>query len=190
MGKKILDDLDRVEIDSVDALRRWLDAHYEQSESVWLVRYKKVIADRYVSYSDIVDAALCYGWIDSLPRKLDEARTMVLLSKRKTGSGWSAVNKAKVQRLTNSGLMHAAGLAAVERAKSDGSWDLLNDVDALIEPDDLKLALSKNVEAREGWNKLAPSMRRGLLEQIVQAKKAETRASRIIKIIEQAGAKK
>jgi uncharacterized protein YdeI (YjbR/CyaY-like superfamily) len=182
-----LDELKRVEIDSVDALRRWLLANYEQRDSVWLVSYKKAVADRYVSYADIVDQALCFGWIDSLPRKLDDQRTMTLLSPRKPKSGWSAVNKAKVKHLSEAGLMHVSGFAAVDRAMADGSWDLLNDVDALIEPADLTAALAQNPDARLGWGKLPPSMRRGLLEQIVRAKRADTRIERIAKIIKTAG---
>jgi uncharacterized protein YdeI (YjbR/CyaY-like superfamily) len=185
-----LSDLERIEIDSVNALRRWLLAKHQQRESIWLVSYKKAVADLYVSYSDIVDQLLCFGWIDSLPRKLDKQRTMILISPRKVKSGWSAVNKVKVERLAQAGLMRPSGLAAIERAKSDGSWDLLNDVDALIEPADLQMALARSPSASNGWDKLPPSMRRGLLEQIVQAKKPHTRAARIAKIIETAGERK
>jgi uncharacterized protein YdeI (YjbR/CyaY-like superfamily) len=185
-----LDDLERVEADSIAVLRAWLLANHSQTESIWLISYKKAVADRHISYSDIVDEALCFGWIDSLPRKLDERRTMTLLSPRKPKSGWSAVNKAKVGRLETEGRLQEAGLAVIARAKTDGSWDLLNDVDALIEPQDLAAAIAASPAARQGWDKLAPSMRRGLLEQIIQAKKAETRAARIAKIIGMVGEKK
>jgi uncharacterized protein YdeI (YjbR/CyaY-like superfamily) len=182
-----LDNLEQVEIESIGALHRWLLTNHQQPESIWLVSYKKAAANRHVSYSDIVDTALCFGWIDSLPRKLDAQRTMLLISPRKAKSGWSAVNKAKVERLIQAKQMHASGLLVIERAKADGSWDLLNDVDALIEPEDLQVALAQTPNARTAWHKLAPSMRRGLLEQIVQAKKPETRAARISKIIQSLG---
>jgi uncharacterized protein YdeI (YjbR/CyaY-like superfamily) len=187
LAKASLDQLERVEIDSVAALRGWLADNHRQVESIWLVTYKKAVPDRYVSASDVVDEALCFGWIDSVPRKLDAERTMVLLSPRKAKSGWSAVNKAKIEMLEVEGRMQAAGRAAIDRGKADGSWDLLNDADALIEPDDLKTALAAQSGARGGWNRMARSLRRGLLEQIVQAKRPETRAARIAKIVVIAG---
>jgi uncharacterized protein YdeI (YjbR/CyaY-like superfamily) len=182
-----MDHLRRVEVDNVAALRGWLSSNHRQRESIWLVTYKKVAGARYVSASDVVDEALCFGWIDSLPRKLDATRTMLLLSPRKEGSAWSAVNKQKVAKLQAEGRMQPSGLAAVARAKADGSWDFLNDVDALIEPADLTAALDADPLARAGWDNLARSMRRGLLEQVKQAKKADTRATRITKIIDMVG---
>jgi uncharacterized protein YdeI (YjbR/CyaY-like superfamily) len=181
-----LDHLEKVEVTSIAALRAWLLANHAQKDSVWLVSYKKAAAEFYVSYSDIVDELLCFGWIDSLPRKLDARRTMTLLSPRKAKSGWSGVNKRKIMRLESEGQMHSAGLSAIARAKADGSWDLLNDVDALTEPEDLKAALAASINSRKNWDALAPSMRRGLLEQIIRAKKPDTRTARIAKIVEMA----
>jgi uncharacterized protein YdeI (YjbR/CyaY-like superfamily) len=86
-----------------------------------LVTYKKAVPDKYLAYKDIVDTVICYGWIDSLPRKLDDTRTMLLLSKHKPTSAWSAVNKEKVARMTTAGMMHPAGIAAVETAKQNGA---------------------------------------------------------------------
>jgi uncharacterized protein YdeI (YjbR/CyaY-like superfamily) len=174
-----LDQYERVEIENIAALRDWLKANHQQPESIWLVTYKKAVADRYVAYGDIVDEALCFGWIDSLPRKLDDMRTMVLLSPRKAGSGWSAVNKAKIERLECEGRLHESGLTAINRAKADGGWSKLDAVDQLIEPEDLKLALNALDNARRHFDAFSRSSRRGILEWIIQAKRPETRAKRI-----------
>ena len=99
--------------------------------------WKKAAGARHVPYSDVVDEALCFGWIDSLPRKLDADRTMVRLSPRKPGSAWSAVNKTKIERLLADGRMTNAGLAAIDRAKADGSWSLLDSIATLSPPPDL-----------------------------------------------------
>ncbi|MEM8794579.1 MAG: YdeI/OmpD-associated family protein [Pseudomonadota bacterium] len=179
MAKPKLEDLERVEIKSTADLRDWLQKNCESEKSIWLVTYKKRVPERYVSYDEIVDVAICFGWIDSLPRKLDERRTMLLLSPRKPGSAWSAVNKERVDRMEAERLIHPRGVAAIEAAKKDGSWDFLNDVDQLIEPDDLKAALEETAEARAKFDGFSRSSRRGILEWIKQAKRAETRAKRI-----------
>jgi uncharacterized protein YdeI (YjbR/CyaY-like superfamily) len=116
------DSYERVEIASRAAWRRWLSKNHARSESIWLVTFKKHTGARHVPYGDVVEVALCFGWIDSVPRKLDEDRSMVLLSPRKPGSPWSKLNKERVERLIAAGLMTAMGLAKVESAKADGSW--------------------------------------------------------------------
>ena len=181
MGK--LDRLEQVEIRSTGELRDWLAANHGQKDSVWLITYKKVRPDLYVSYDEIVDQVLCFGWIDSLPRKLDEARTMVLLSPRKPGSAWSAVNKAKVARLEAAGRIAPSGFAAIDRAKANGAWVFLDDVEALIEPEDLKQALDGMPAARRNFDGFSRSSRRGMLEWIKRAKRAETRTARIETIV-------
>ena len=124
-------DLPQIEVTSRAQLRDWLEANCAISGSIWLVTWKKQTPNRHVPYDAIVEEALCFGWVDSLPRKLDEQRTMLLLSPRKLGSAWSAANKARVERLTASGRMTPAGLAAVEAAQADGSWVFLDDVERL-----------------------------------------------------------
>lgn len=179
MAKRAGEHLKRVEVKSVRALRQWLANHHQQAESIWLVTYKKHTGDTYVSKDDIVDEALCYGWIDSVPRKLDAERTMVMLSPRKPNSAWSKVNKDKVKILSEQGRLQAAGLKAIEIAKSNGQWDALNDVDTLTMPNDLQSALSRNPAANKNFNAFAPSSIRGILEWIQSAKRDETRARRI-----------
>ena len=173
-----LDTLAQVEIDSPQALRDWLDMHHRQAASVWIVTYRKP-DPRHVPWGAIVDAALCFGWIDSLPRRLDDARTMVLLSPRRPGSAWSAVNKAKVAALTAAGLLAPAGLAAVAAAKESGTWNRLDVAHALVVPPDLEAALAAHPGAADHFAAFSPSSRRGILEWIEQARRPQTRRSRV-----------
>jgi uncharacterized protein YdeI (YjbR/CyaY-like superfamily) len=113
----ILKEFIRIEIESIAALRKWLKKNHASQESVWLVRFKKGKTESYFSYDEIVDELLCYGWIDSLPRKLDENKTMLLISPRKNNSNWSKVNKTKVEKLIQSSRMQQSGLTAIKRAK-------------------------------------------------------------------------
>jgi len=171
--------LPRIEITSRAQLRAWLAAHHATSGSVWLVTWKKHNSDHHVPYDAIVEEALCFGWVDSLPRKLDADRSMLLLSPRKPGSAWSAANKARVKHLTARGAISPAGQAVVERAKVDGSWTFLDDVERLEVPADLAEALAAEPEAARHFASFPPSVRRGILEWIKHAKRAETRAGRV-----------
>lgn len=184
MANQRLDDLERVQIESASDLRDWLYANHKQPDSIWLVTFKKSDPDRYVSYDAFVDEAMCFGWVDSVPRKLDKHRTMHLLSPRKPGSGWSKVNKDRIERMEAENKMHPMGRAAVAAAKTDGSWDFLNDVDALIEPNDLVAALDANPQARANFDLFSRSSRRGILEWIKHAKRPETRVKRITETVE------
>ena len=170
--------LERVEITSRAVWREWLAAHHRQAASVWLVVWKKG-DDRHVPYGDVVEEALCFGWVDSLPRRLDDTRSMLLLSPRKPSSAWSRLNKERVARLTASGLMAPAGLAVVADAKANGRWDALADVERLAVPDDLAAALDATERARAFFERFPPSSRRGILEWIASARTAETRAKRV-----------
>lgn len=171
--------LEKVEIDSRDAWRRWLKANHGRTGSVWVVTWKKADPDRHVPYDALVEEALAFGWVDSLPRKLDEARSMLLMSPRKPGGAWSAANKARIDRLIGDGRMEPAGLAAVERAKADGTWSKLDAVEALQIPDDLARAFEGLPGSREKFEAFPRSVKRGVLEWIVQAKRPETRARRV-----------
>jgi uncharacterized protein YdeI (YjbR/CyaY-like superfamily) len=167
----------RIPIESVEDWRRWLQAHADSHGSVWLVTWKKGLGP-HVPYGDLVDEALCFGWIDSLPRRLDDKRTMLLMSPRRAGRGWSAVNKGKITRLVGEGRMTDRGLEAIARAKRDGSWTLLDRASALIVSDDLAAALDRH-DARANFDAFPPSTRRGILEWIDQARRSETRHRRI-----------
>jgi uncharacterized protein YdeI (YjbR/CyaY-like superfamily) len=171
--------LTQIEITSRAALRAWLEAHHGQRESVWVVTHKAVDPTRHVPAAVVCEEALCFGWIDSLPRKLDAARTMLLISPRKPGSGWSKVNKDRIERLTAEGRMAEPGLDAVARAKADGSWTKLDAVDALLVPGDLIEAFARHPGSEVRFAAFPPSARRGILERIAQAKRPETRAARV-----------
>lgn len=169
----------RVEIDTVDALRQWLAKHHDSAAGVWVITFKKAAGARHIPYADVRDEALCWGWIDSRPAKVDGLRSALLLSPRRAGSGWSAINKRRVADLIAEGRMAAAGLKAVERAKSDGSWTRLDAASALTEPPDLARTLRGNRAAAGHWEAFPPSARRAILEWIGSAKTPETRARRI-----------
>jgi len=181
-----LDDLPRIEITDRAQWRDWLAKHHARSGSVWAVTYKVGASKPRVPYDDLVEEALAFGWVDSLPRKLDDERTMLLMAPRKPGSNWSAANKARIGKLTKAGLMRPAGAAAVERAKADGTWTALDAVERLEVPGDLAEALSVRPGARETWDGFPRSVRRGVLEWIETAKTPETRAKRVAETADRA----
>jgi uncharacterized protein YdeI (YjbR/CyaY-like superfamily) len=172
-------DGERVQVESRTTWRTWLADNHSRSDGIWLVTFKKHCGDKYLAYDDIVEEALCFGWIDSLPRRLDQDRTMLWLAPRKPGSGWSKRNKERVERMIAAGLMTPAGLAKVEAAKQDGSWSALDAIEALETPPDLEAALARYDSARQHFDTFPRSVKRGILEWIANAKKPETRAKRI-----------
>lgn len=174
-------DLQRVEVKSRAEWRQWLAAHHQQTESIWLVSYKRS-TPHYLSYAAIVEEALCFGWIDSRPAKLDAERSMLLLSPRKPGSNWSKLNKDRVAALTAAGLMTPAGQAKIDQARRDGTWDALNAVDALEMPADLSAALRQHPPAESNFAAFPPSTRRGILDWLQSAKTAATRSQRLLEI--------
>lgn len=176
---------EQVGAESRDQLREWLGLHASGSEGVWLITWKKG-DDRYLPYGDIVDEALCFGWVDSQPRRVDAERSGRFLSPRRPGSSWSRANKQRVERLTAEGLMTEAGLAAVQRAKDDGSWNALNAIEDLIEPDALHAALDATPTARQQWNDFPRSTRRAILEWINASKTDGTRERRIAETVAEA----
>jgi uncharacterized protein YdeI (YjbR/CyaY-like superfamily) len=161
------------------AWREWLMAHHTRVEGIWLVSYKKATGQPRVEYEESVEEALCFGWIDSKVNKLDAERSMLWFAPRKPGTGWSGPNKARVERLLAAGLMHPAGRAKVEQARSDGTWNALDGVEALQVPADLAQALANLPNAAARFEAFPRSVKRGILEWILVAKKAETRARRI-----------
>ena len=178
MGRE---DLERVQIESRAQLRAWFEAHHRQRASFWLVTFKRHVADKHVPYEDVCEECLCFGWVDSQVKRVDEDRTRQLLSPRKPGTTWSASNKRRLDRLAGSGSMTPAGSAVVEAAKADGSWTLLDDVEALIVPPDLRAALEAAPGAADGWEGLRPSAKKVGLWWIKSAKRAATRETRVEK---------
>ncbi|MDO8880517.1 MAG: YdeI/OmpD-associated family protein [Coriobacteriia bacterium] len=163
--------------------RAWLVEHHATSPGVRLAIGKKGNPVTALTYEDAVEEALCFGWIDSMARRLDEHRYTGAMTPRRPGSVWAKSNKERVARLSAAGLMMPAGQAAVDRARADGSWDILSDADDLIEPDDLSRELHAHPGARAGFDSLAVSARRMALFWIASAKRPETRARRIAETV-------
>jgi len=159
-------------------LRAWLAENHATSRGVHLAVGKKGNTVTTLTYDDAVEEGLAFGWIDSVAHRLDEDRYTVLYTPRKRGSVWAKTNKARVARLTEDGLMTAAGLAVVEAAKADGSWDLLTDADDLVMPSDFAAALEAS-SARPAFERLTVPERQRTLFWIGSAKRPETRARRI-----------
>lgn len=169
--------------------RKWLAQHHETKESIWLVLYRKDSGVPTLTWSEAVDIALCYGWIDSTRRSRDEQSFIQYFGKRKDQSTWSKVNKEKVDRLIEKGEMQAAGLKRIAIAKKNGSWSVLDTVEALITPEDLAKALAKYEVATDYFHSLKRSIRKRLLYWIVSAKRPDTRAKRIDEITQHAAEK-
>ena len=171
------DRFEKVEIAGAQALWDWLAAHHAQEASVWLVTFKKG-APGYISRDEVLDALMAYGWIDGIRRKLDDTRTMQLISPRKQ-QAWAQSYKTRVERLRAEGRMHPPGEMAVERGKASGLWTASAEIDRLEVPDDLAQAFSQTPPAAQHWEAFAPSYRRNVLRWIASAKRPETRAKRL-----------
>ncbi len=155
--------------------RVWLTKFHGTKTSIWLVCDKKGPSKkRLLSYDDIVEEALCFGWIDSLPRKLSGTQSMLYISKRKPKSEWSQLNKARVEKLIKEKKMHVAGMQAITLAKANGSWSKIDAVENLEIAKDLQEALTLN-RLTKTFNTLSKSVQKGLLHKIYGAKKEDTR---------------
>lgn len=161
------------------ALREWLAANHTRSEGLWLVLWKKASGHPPVPYPEIVEEALCFGWIDSLPNKLDAGRSLLWLSPRKPRSAWSKVNKARVAQLIAAGLMAPPGLRKIEAAQQDGSWQALDAVENLELPEDLLLAFDQHPGSAQNFVRFPRSAKTGILGWISSARTAATRQKRL-----------
>lgn len=177
----------RVEVSSRALWRTWLEANHAQQESVWAVSFLKIVPDRYVSRFDLLDEALCFGWIDGLRRKVDAERTMQLFSPRRH-QRWTATYRARAKNLIDHGRMAPAGLEAIATSKKDGTWLAMPDVDALLVPDDLRAAFRNSPPAEANFAGFSPSSRRNMLRWLASAKTEPTRIARIEKITAAAAA--
>jgi uncharacterized protein YdeI (YjbR/CyaY-like superfamily) len=172
------DEYEHVHAETRDEWRRWLAVNHAGAPGAWLVSWRKRTGKPSVGYAESVEEALCFGWIDSVQRTLDEERTAQLFTPRRAGSRWSSSNKERVERLLAAGLMEPTGLAAVEAAKASGAWTALDEVEALVVPDDLAAALASRGAGGQ-WEAYPPSVKRGILQWLLDAKRPETRAKRI-----------
>lgn len=161
------------------AWRAGLEAHHARDDGVWLVLRKKAGSAARLTYDEVVEEALCFGWVDSKPRRLDEQRSMLYVAPRRAGSGWSRLNKARVERLIQQGRLAPAGLAKVEAARHDGSWAALDAIEALEIPEDLASALANHPPATTRFERFPRSAKRQILEWIASARTPETRGKRV-----------
>lgn len=159
--------------------REWLAGNHDRSNGIWLILIKKGADIPGIMYSDAVEEALCFGWIDGTLNTMDEQRYKLYLSPRKPKSVWSKINRQRIQKLTKVGLMTAAGLAKIEAAKKDGSWNQLDVIDQLVIPEDLQKQLSVNREAKRNFEGFSTSSKKIILFWIASAKREETRQKRI-----------
>jgi len=166
--------------------RAWLAEHHLTTKAVWLIYYKKESGYSRVSYDDAVDEAICFGWIDSVIKKLDDERSIQYFCPRKLKSNWSRVNKARVERLLAADKIMPEGLAKIEWAKQNGTWDALNGVENSEIPTDLQTAFEANPLAEQNFMAFARTYKRGILEWLLNAKRPETRLTRIEKIVSMA----
>lgn len=163
-------------------LREWLARNHATSPGVRLAVGKKGNTATALTYDDAVEEGVAFGWIDSTAGKVDEQRYFVTFTPRRPGSAWATSNKEHVARLAAAGLMAPAGVAAVDAARADGSWNLLNDVDDLIVPPDLAEALGA-AGCTAAWDGLSASQRKQALYWIASAKRPATRARRIAETV-------
>jgi uncharacterized protein YdeI (YjbR/CyaY-like superfamily) len=163
--------------------RAWLASHPDRREGLWIVYRKKSSGLEGPIYDDLVEEALCFGWIDSQARRVDDDRMMQWFSRRRPGGLWSALNKQRIERLVAEGLMTEQGQAAIDAAKADGSWSQTDEVDALMAPPDLETALAAASDARAAYEALPDTVKKQHLWWVHSAKRSTTRAERIEELV-------
>lgn len=166
--------------------RQWLDDFHRSEQSVWVICNTQKSGLPVVGWADLVDEALCFGWIDSTRKTIDEGSFKQLFSKRKKNSTWSRINKEKVQKLIDNQLMTEAGYESIRIAKENDSWTILDTVEDLMVPEDLSKAFKDHPGSEEYFQSLSKSMKKMMLQWIVLAKRPETRKKRIDEIVENA----
>jgi uncharacterized protein YdeI (YjbR/CyaY-like superfamily) len=169
--------------------RLWLQENHVSKPSIWLIYHKKKTNIPSLSWSEAVDQALCFGWIDSVAKPIDAHTYMQFFSKRKPNSVWSKVNKLKIKQLMDADLMAQAGLDSIEKAKQNGSWTILDEVEELIIPADLDTAFDNLSGSKDFFLSLTKSVQKMALTWIVLAKLPATRQKRINEIAESASQK-
>ncbi|AFK02603.1 hypothetical protein Emtol_1457 [Emticicia oligotrophica DSM 17448] len=177
------EDFKSIYLENRNAWRSWLIENHASEKNIWIKIYKKQSQTPSVYYDEAVDEALCFGWVDSSIKKGNDEFYYQFFAKRNPKSNWSRINKAKVEKLLSEGLMAEAGLKMVEIAKEIGTWTALDDVENLISPPDLQEKLEQNPTAKGYFEAFPRSVKRGILEWLLNAKQAETRQKRIEEIV-------
>jgi uncharacterized protein YdeI (YjbR/CyaY-like superfamily) len=175
------DNFKQLEISSYSELRQWLEVNYSSKNSICLITYKKSTPSKYVSVSEVLDQLLCFGWIDGIRRKLDNDRTMQLISPRKV-QHWTNTYKVRFAKLDKLGLVSQAGYQSVANSQELGLWDYMDDVDRLIKPEDFVTELATLNNATQNWDNFNNSSKRFMLRHIKIAKTPSTRSKRIKEI--------
>ena len=181
-----LRDAPQLEVDDRTAWRAWLEANHATGSGAWLLTPGRDSGRSALGYEAAVEEALCFGWIDSTGGRTDDGRSKLYFAPRRTHSPWAASNKARVERLIADGRMAPAGLAAIERAKANGSWEIFDAVERLEVSDDLAAALESQPPAARNFAAFPPSARKAMLAWVALARRPETRAARIRKIADSA----
>lgn len=164
--------------------REWLEVNHASCSGIFLVFYKVESAEESMRWEEAVKVALCYGWIDSVVKKIDNQKRKQKYTPRKDKSVWSKVNKSHLEQLEKENLIHPSGYAKIEMAKKNGSWESLDAVEALEIPADLQTAFDANTLAFENYNSFSPSYRKNYLHWLNQAKREQTRQNRIVAIVD------
>jgi uncharacterized protein YdeI (YjbR/CyaY-like superfamily) len=160
-------------------LREWLRNKSGEPQGIWAIFYKKSSGLGDLSWEALVEECLCFGWIDSVPGKVDEQRTKVYISPRKINSGWSRRNKLLIVELENRGLLEQPGIEVIERAKANGSWERFDLAESLTPPQELKDSFKLDQAFKLAWGNLTEAKQKQFLQQIYDAKTAGTRTKRI-----------
>jgi uncharacterized protein YdeI (YjbR/CyaY-like superfamily) len=168
------------------AWRAWLAANHDVHKGVWVCSWKAATGRPAVPYAELVEEALCWGWVDSTINTLDEARSLILVARRKPKSTWTRLNRRRVAEMEAAGQMTEAGRRAVAVAQENGWWTILDPVEDLLEPDDLAAALDAEPAARASWDAFPASPRKAMLWWVISAVKPETRAARVARVVAEA----
>lgn len=183
----VLDDGERITAADAATWRAWLEEHHATAAGVWVVNVRGTGDGSSLGYEDAVQQALCFGWIDGPVRTFAEdpfaGSTGQWFSPRRPSSGWAATNKARLVLLEKAGLIAPAGIRAIEVAKANGTWEMLDGPEAGIEPDEFAAALDAAPIARANWDAFPKSVKKFALTQIATAKRPQTRSARIAKIV-------
>lgn len=178
------DDLPIIPFQSQQDWEDWLEANHAASHGVWMKLAKKASGIPTVNFSDAIDVAICFGWIDGQRLGHDEAWYLQRFTPRRPRSRWSEINVERVRHLTEEGRMRTPGLAEVDKAKADGRWDDAYPSPSAMEvPDDLRRALDADPPAAEAFASIKSADRYSLLYRLHHTKKPETRARIIQELV-------
>jgi uncharacterized protein YdeI (YjbR/CyaY-like superfamily) len=163
--------------------RKWLQKNHAVLPHVWLILYKKNTTVPTLTYDEVVEECLCFGWIDSKPNKRDDESYFLFIAPRKPKSVWSALNKTRIEKLLKQNKIEAPGLQKIEDAKKDGSWFVLDDIEALVMPLVLQQALTKNKAALKNFEAFPAGVRKQIFQWIISAKTEATIQKRVTETV-------